>query len=224
MVTTCLLIDLENRQPPPEHVAAWMGEAGEAWIFYGEQQINLLPNYFQLGERVSVVPISRPGKNSLDFHLVLYLGYLVAKRKKGARFVVVAADADYDAAIAHARGEGIDVARVSELPMKTPVNGQAIAGPPASIATKRAVRQPKASKTTKAPTRIKTTSAIYAGILKDIQGPNRPGDLKALTSRIQSRIGPENEPAKVAKVMARLETMDVVKVVAGDLVYLSNAR
>jgi hypothetical protein len=47
---TYLLIDLENRQPDPELVAAWMGRDGEAWIFYGEQQISLLPNYWQLGE------------------------------------------------------------------------------------------------------------------------------------------------------------------------------
>ena len=65
MTKTYLLIDLENRQPVPKDVAAWMGEVGEAWIFFAEQQ-------------------KRPGKNSLDFHLVLYLGYLVVKRKKAS--------------------------------------------------------------------------------------------------------------------------------------------
>jgi hypothetical protein len=39
--------------------------------------------------------------NSLDFHLVMYLGYLIARRESG-RFIVVADDRDYDAAIEHA--------------------------------------------------------------------------------------------------------------------------
>jgi hypothetical protein len=212
-----------------------MGEAGEAWIFYGEQQINLLPYCFELGERVSIVPISRPGKNSLDFHLVLYLSYLVARWKKGARFVVVAADADYDPVIAHAQAEGIDVVRMPELTLQVPIDGQAtLEAVPPVAAKKVGRRQQQAGDTAPAKpvapaarvpakTSTKTASAIYAGVLKDIRGSSRPGDLKALTSRIQSRIGHEAAPEKVAAVMARLETMDVIKVVDGELIYLANA-
>jgi len=234
---TYLLIDLENRQPDPELVAAWMGQDGEAWIFYGEQQIALLPNYWQLGDQVSIVPISRPGKNSLDFHLVLYLGYLVAKRKKGSRFVIVAADADYDPAVAHARAEGIDVLRLAELtldgasePKPTPDAVRAAATRRASgpVASKATATKPPAlpgHKPSRPPiatqSRPKTTIAIYAGILKDIRGPHRPGDLHALTSRIQSRIGQAPAPAKVAEVMARLATMDVIQVIGGELSYLA---
>ena len=76
---------------------------------------------------MSIVPSSRPGKNSLDFHLVRYLGYLVAKNKTKARFIIVAADADYDPAIDHARGEGIDVVRVPELPREVSIDRQAAA-------------------------------------------------------------------------------------------------
>lgn len=233
MTKTYLLIDLENRQPDPELVAAWIGQEGEAWIFYGEQQIALLPNYWQLGDQVSIVPISRPGKNSLDFHLVLYLGYLVAKRKKGSRFVIVAADADYDPAVAHARAEGIDVVRLAELtldrasePRSAPDAVRAAATRRASVPVASKVATTKASAlpghkpsrpTTEAKSNPKTTIAIYAGILKDVRGPNRPGDLHALTSRIQSRIGQAPAPAKVAEVMARLATMDVIQVVGGEL-------
>lgn len=211
MTKTYVLIDLENRRPAPEHVAAWMGDAGETWIFYGEQQINLLAKYLVLGEQVSIVPISRPGRNSLDFHLVLYLGFLVAKQKKGARFVVVAEDKDYDRAIEHAQGEGIDVVRVPEL--------WAIGAQIDSAAAVSAI--PAARKLAKP--RAKTTSAIYAGILKDIHSPHRPHDLTALKSRIQSRIGHQAAPEKVAEVMARLETMDVIKVANNEMTYMANA-
>jgi hypothetical protein len=231
---TYLLIDLENRQPAPEHVAAWMGQDGEAWIFYGEQQINLLPNYWQLGDQVSIVPISRAGKNSLDFHLVLYLGYPVAKRKKGSRFVIVAADADYDPAVAHARAEGIDVVRLPELTMVVRPNdeptSEAVPTPaaksrsPGPLARNAAsAKSPATADREPAKTPNKTTTSIYAGILKDIRGPNRPGDLKALTSRIQSRIGQAAAPERVTEVMARLATMDVIQVINGELNYLAKA-
>lgn len=233
---TYLLIDLENRQPTPEHVAAWIGQDGEAWVFYGEQQINLLPNYWQLGDQVSIVPISRPGKNSLDFHLVLYLGYLVARREKGSRFVIVAADADYDPAVAHARAEGIDVVRLPELPMPEVSDESSIPDAPQLPAAKRRASgalartaapakspAPADRELAKTPTKAKTTISIYAGILKDIRGPNRPGDLKALTSRIQSRIGQKAAPEKVGEVMTRLATMDVIQVVNGELHYLAKA-
>ena len=123
---TYVLVDLQNRRPAFEHVEACIGKTGEAWIFYGEQELPLLPNYWQIGEQVSIVPISRPGKNSLDFHLVLYLGYLVAKDRK-ARFIIVAADKDYDAAIEHARGQGINVERVLDLSAELSIDRQAAA-------------------------------------------------------------------------------------------------
>jgi len=124
--TTILLIDLQNRRPAAKHVAAWMGSDGEAWIFYGHEEIGALwETYLSLGPQVSIVPILRPGNNSLDFHLVLYLGYLVAKREPGTRFVIVAADSDYDAAVDHARLEGVDVIRIADLkapPMQVSAN------------------------------------------------------------------------------------------------------
>jgi len=223
IIKTFLLIDLENRQPPPEHVAAWIGETGEAWIFFGEQQINQLPHYWQIGEQVTIVPTSRPGRNSLDFHLILYLGYLVAKQKKKARFVVVADDADYDPAIEHAKAEGIDVVRISELPLEVSV--PSAKGAPKQV-TSRAAAQPSsvvpsAPVVTVSPRKSKTPNAIYAGILEDIRGPNTPRDLQALKSRIQSRIGHDPATQIVTRVLARLETMDVIKVADGKLIYLN---
>ena len=60
MSKTYLLIDLQNRHPAPEDVASWMGSDGAAWIFYGEHEIGLLAPYMELGDRVSLVDISRP--------------------------------------------------------------------------------------------------------------------------------------------------------------------
>lgn len=199
-----------------------MGVDGEAWIFFGEQEIGALPQYLELGERVSIVDISRPGKNSLDFHLVLYLGYLVGRHEPNARFVIVAADGDYDPVIAHALSKGRKVERVedlavmpavAELPSKSVVATSN--APPKSAASESPARVqsvPKAGKP-------KSVSLVYGGILNDVRGFSRPRNLEALKTRIQSRIGQEPAPDKVAAVIARLETMDVIKVIEGVLIY-----
>lgn len=133
------------------------------------------------------MPISRPGKNALDFHLVLYLGYLVAKRKKGSRFVIVAADADYDPAVAHARAEGIDVVRLAELTLdgaserrskpdlaRARVATRRASGPVARKAASPKPSTPPGSVASRVQTisksNTKTTIAIYADTLKDIRG------------------------------------------------------
>ncbi|MEQ1807595.1 MAG: PIN domain-containing protein [Burkholderiaceae bacterium] len=110
-----LLVDLENVQPSAAEVAAWMGASGRAWIFYAPQQLKLLPGFGSLGERVTLIPISRPGSNSLDFHLVFYLGHLAAKNPE-AEFTVLSKDKGYDPAIKHAQMLRFAVKRVAALP------------------------------------------------------------------------------------------------------------
>lgn len=110
-----LLVDLENVQPTAAAVAGWMGATGKAWIFYGANQLKLLPAFRALGDRVTLVPISRPGANSLDFHLVFYLGHLAAKSPTSA-FTVLSKDKGYDPAIKHAQMLDFAVRRVAALP------------------------------------------------------------------------------------------------------------
>ena len=109
-----LLVDLENIQPAASAVADWMGAEGKAWVFYGPHQHKLLESFRALGERVTLIPISRPGANSLDFHLVFYLGYLAAGNPK-SEFTVLAKDTGYDPAITHARLLTFAVKRVVAL-------------------------------------------------------------------------------------------------------------
>ncbi|MDM0002508.1 PIN domain-containing protein [Variovorax sp. J22P240] len=201
MTKTYLLIVLQNRKPSPDRVASWIGAEGEAWIFFGEQEISMLPKYQELGGQVSIVDISRPGKNSLDFHLVLYLGYLVGRRESNARFMIVAGDGDYDPAVAHARSKGVKVERVDSLDV-VPV---AVAPSPKS--------GPKGGKQ-------RSVDVACDGILKDIRGSSRPRTLATLKTRIQSRIGQQPEADKVAAVIAKLEAMEVIKVVDGALNYV----
>ncbi|WP_395322591.1 PIN domain-containing protein [Variovorax sp. UC74_104] len=221
MSKTYLLIDLQNRHPAPEDVASWMGSNGEAWVFYGEHEIGLLAPYMELGDRVSLVDISRPGKNSLDFHLVLYLGYLVGRHEPGARFVIVAADGDYDPAIVHARSKGRRVERVEDLgpapaearslpARQTPSLSPKIAADRLAAASIRLAARNKKSK---------SVDQIYLEILKDFAEAGKPKTLTSLEKRIQWRFGPDPTPEKVAGVMAALVRGGAIKIAEGAVEY-----
>lgn len=225
MIKTYLLIDLQNRQPAPEFVASWMGVDGEAWIFFGDHEIGLLAQYMELGDRVTLVDISKPGKNSLDFHLVLYLGYLVGRHEPGARFVIVAADGDYDPAIVHARSKGRQVERVevlgpapvevTSLPLQQATFSQSsTASKP--VAGNTAVIMPSVTRTKKS----KSVDQISSEILKDLVEAGKPKTLNALKKRIQWRFGPEPVPNEVANVMSHLVASGVIKIADGSLQYM----
>lgn len=225
MTKTYLLIDLQNRQPAPKDVASCMGANGEAWIFFGEHEIGLLAQYMELGDRVSLVDISKPGKNSLDFHLVLYLGYLVGRHEPGARFVIVAADGDYDPAIVHARSKGKQVERVEDLgpvpvEVKSPPLQQATFSPASTasrpVAGNTTVITPSAPRTKKS----KSVDQISSEILKDLVEAGKPKNLNALEKRIQWRFGPDPVPEEVADVMSQLMKLGVIKIVDGSLHYV----
>lgn len=74
-------------QPSPTHIKSWMRDKGPAWVFHSHL-LKMLPKYPALRQCVTVVPISRPGKNSLDFDLVFHLGYLTARNPDG-KFAVL---------------------------------------------------------------------------------------------------------------------------------------
>lgn len=203
-----------------------MGADGEAWIFFGEHEIGLLAQYMELGDRVSLVDISKPGKNSLDFHLVLYLGYLVGRHEPGARFVIVAADGDYDPAIVHARSKGRQVERVEvlapapvEVKLLPPQQATFSLSPTASrpVAGDTAVIMPSMPRIKKS----KSVDQISSEILKDLVEAGKPKTLDALKKRIQWRFGPEPVPKKVADVMSQLVTSGAIQIADGSLRYIN---
>lgn len=59
----------------------------------------------------------KPGKNSLDFYLSSYLGYLIGKGRHSS-YTVVSQDTGYDGVIEYWQSEGIDVKRINTKPEK----------------------------------------------------------------------------------------------------------
>lgn len=106
-----VLLDFENVQPSLEKLAKLTPNFTAVWLFYGSHQLKKAQQLASTHDRVTLVPISKSGKNSLDFHLTFYLGYVAAKHPE-ARLVVVANDQGYDPMIIHAKSLGFTVQRV----------------------------------------------------------------------------------------------------------------
>lgn len=243
----CLLVDLENIQPSPEEVESWLGDKGEAWIFYGPHQAKRKAVFETHSPRSTLVPISRTGSNSLDFHLVFYLGYLAAKNPQ-CRFYVLARDKGYKAPIEHARTLAFSVDQLASLSTATPKTKATRVPAGKSPATKSAAKP--AAKTNsiispKAKSPVQTSGKgtapsmprsqdqgkahsqpkpklqiqIYRNLVEDLGRPNRPGSLPALQRHIRSKFGPEGSPEKVQMLIDRLLTSDVIQLVARKLSY-----
>ena len=102
---THVLVDWENVQPKDADLRALVPDVTDVWIFHGPNQKRVGLHHASFGERLTLVPIARTGKNALDFHLSFYMGY-IASRHPDARFVVVSNDNGYAPMLAHAMDLG----------------------------------------------------------------------------------------------------------------------
>ncbi len=131
----------------------------KAWIFHGAQEEKLSREFAAIGDRVALVPISRPGKNALDFHLSFCLGYVAAKHPE-ARLVVVANDKGYEPMIEHAVLLGFAVRREGyKEPAKTPTKKKV-------AAAKNGVSAKKKVQTVKKAAPKKAALASHAALAK----------------------------------------------------------
>lgn len=136
-----VFVDLENNQPTLDEVRALVPDMTDVWLFHSGKQSKHLEGFASLGSRQMAIPISRPGKNSLDFHLSFYLGYIAA-RNPGARLVVVAIDGGYAPMVEHAvKTLGFDVDRVSVKPPAAKKKAAKKAVKSATMATKKAAKK-----------------------------------------------------------------------------------
>ncbi len=107
---THVLLDYESVQPSDDELRVLVPDVSDAWVFHGPHQKNVEARFASFGNQAVLVPINRPGKNALDFHLSYYMGYITS-RNPAARFVVVANDKGYDSMLDHAKELGFTVER-----------------------------------------------------------------------------------------------------------------
>ena len=106
-----VLLDFENVQPDEAELRTLVPGLTHLWLFHGPHQKDLAQRFAGFGPDLSLVPISKSGKNALDFHLSFYVGYIVSRYPQAA-IVVVANDKGYAPMLMHAETLGFDVRQV----------------------------------------------------------------------------------------------------------------
>jgi NTP pyrophosphatase (non-canonical NTP hydrolase) len=139
---THILLDYENVQPSEDELRALVPEARQVWVFHGPHQREIEQRFASYGDGVTAVPISKTGKNALDFHLSFYMGYIASKNPASV-MVVVANDKGYEPMLEHARTMGFAVRRLAHGGVKVAAKKTAAKKVPAKkVAAKKPVAKP----------------------------------------------------------------------------------
>ena len=143
---THVLLDYENVQPSDAELRALVPDAGQVWVFHGPHQREVEKRFASFGTGATAVPISKTGKNALDFHLSFYRGYS-ASRNPDSKMVVVANDKGYEPMLEHAKAMGFVVRRQPHGEVKPPAKKAAAKRAAAKKApAKKAVAKPAEAK------------------------------------------------------------------------------
>lgn len=246
-----VLVDLENVQPPAALLDKLAPGFADAWIFHGPHQEKLSKTFkTMIGERATLVPITRTGNNALDFHLSFYLGYVAAKHPD-ARLVVVANDKGYEPMIEHAvslgfevRREGYDAAdktapKKSAPAKHTPAKKTAakkMAAKKASLAAKKPATKKKApakkelAAAIAVPSRKSMASkdddapAAMRRVVKAFgkMGAERPQKKASFLRHLSSMLGTEASEDTLAQAVAHLRKFSIVAIDGDKVTYPSS--
>jgi hypothetical protein len=148
---THVLLEHEDVQPSDAELRALVPDVDQVWVFHGPHQREVEKRFASFGTGATAVPISKTGKNALDFHLSFYMGY-IASRNPDSKMVVVANDKGYEPMLEHAKAMGFVVRRQPHGEVKPPAKKAAakmVAAkkvPAKKVAAKKAVAKPAAAK------------------------------------------------------------------------------
>jgi NTP pyrophosphatase (non-canonical NTP hydrolase) len=156
---THVLLDYENVQPSDAELRALVPDVDQVWVFHGPHQREVEKRFASFGTGATAVPISKTGKNALDFHLSFYMGY-IASRNPDSKMVVVANDKGYEPMLEHAKAMGFVVRRQPYGEVKPPAKKAAAKkvaakkAPAKKVAAKKATAKKTAAKTIAAKTPV----------------------------------------------------------------------
>lgn len=148
---THVLLDYENVQPSDAELRALVPDVDQVWVFHGPHQREVEKRFASFGTGATAVPISKTGKNALDFHLSFYMGY-IASRNPDSKMVVVANDKGYEPMLEHAKAMGFVVRRQPHGEVKPPAKKAAVKkvaakkAPAKKVAAKKAATKKAAAK------------------------------------------------------------------------------
>ena len=239
---THVLLDYENVQPSEAAIRLMVPDASQLWVFHGPQQRKIEERFASFGAGVTAVPISKSGKNALDFHLSFYMGYIASKNPASA-MVVVANDKGYEPMLEHAKAMGFVVRRQSHGQVK-PAEKKAVAKKPVAkkaAAKKVAVKQPAvkqapakkaaAKKVSPTPAAKKVAAAKSAPATKAVPvksavvKPTAPAAVKvAATTGIGAAIGPVSAAASALPVRSSTVSAEEIRKITENLRKMGDKR
>ena len=119
MTITYILVDFDNVKPTAADVGLVHGDRTRLAVVRGPQQTryeaDLAEALHTMGDRVTFTRCAKAGKNAADMQIAFLLGGLIAAlppgSHKGARFIVISKDKDFDPLVAYLQGQGFDAAR-----------------------------------------------------------------------------------------------------------------
>jgi hypothetical protein len=139
------------------------------------------------GTALTLIPISRSGKNSLDFHLSYYVGY-ISSRNPNARFVVISSDKGYEPMLEHAKVLGFAASQVGF-------------GKQRVVATKVPAKKTAAKKTVPAKKSAKSTQDSVASKPEKVTKPLGKKTVPKKTSGVHGRQAAKAPPvAKTSNI------------------------
>jgi NTP pyrophosphatase (non-canonical NTP hydrolase) len=185
---THVLLDYENVQPDDAALRALVPDVTDLWLFHGPHQTRVDKLFTSFGDRVTRVPISRVGKNSLDFHLSFYVGYIAATHPD-ARLVVLANDQGYAPMLEHAEALGFEATLVGHARTKRPAARTVVRK--TAPAGRRKTGETPAAETLAAP--------VNRSVNRSVNRPvNRPAKAPVASSGTRARRAPATQPAGAA--------------------------
>lgn len=186
---THVLLDYENVQPSDAELRALIPDADRVWVFHGPHQREVEKRFASFGTGATAVPISKSGKNALDFHLSFYMGYIASRNPESA-MVVVANDKGYEPMLEHARAMGFVVRRQPHGAVKAPAKTAA--------AKKVVARKAPAKKVAPTKAAAKQTAVKKVAAKSAPQRPASPGAVAKKATAVKKAVPAKTGAAKPA--------------------------
>lgn len=217
-----LFLDIENVQPPAQHLEKVRGDDYRLWILHGPQQNHFSADraaaWQPLGKQVRFVQSLQAGKNALDFHLTYCMGEAVEQdRREGGTgsYVVVSRDKGFEALFGYLQKQSVRVGRAETLPDALTL-GRALLG---DLPVKIAVAPKAVSSVKSVPVPVQPAKLDDLIVLLRDHPRNRPRTKKTLQNFVASHLHKDAGSVEVRDAMAGLQARQVIGIEGTKIQY-----
>jgi hypothetical protein len=214
---THVLLDYENVQPTEDELRAIVPDAGQVWVFHGPHQRQVEQRFASFGDNATAVPISKTGKNALDFHLSFYVGYIAARNPTSA-MVVVSNDKGYEPMLEHARAMGFAVRQQGHGQAKPAASVKGPSAAKTGAAPRPAAKKAAAKKAAAKQPAVKRVPAKKAAAKKAAAAPvAKKVQAKKVAPAKQAAVKPSIPPPSSSPATSLTVSADSIKKITDNL-------